>query len=90
MGNPFFDFYNTDGIAPTKKFRSVVIYHFVRKLLSKPNLDLRKGPNQKTHESESVGFLVWALPIHMAPKTNIISLGLLFFLVPMFLSDKVF
>ena len=32
------------------------------KLLSDSNFDLRKCPNQKMHESESVFFLVWALP----------------------------
>ena len=31
-------------------------------MLSKTILDLGKCPNQKTHESESAGFLVWALP----------------------------
>ena len=25
-------------------------------------LDLRRRPNQKTHESENASFLVWALP----------------------------
>ena len=34
----------------------------MRKLLSKLILDFGKCPNQKTHESESAGFLVWALP----------------------------
>ena len=45
-----------------KIFRIVIIYDFVSKLLSKTILDLGKGPNQKTHESENAGFLVWALP----------------------------
>ena len=34
----------------------------MRKLLSKLILDFGKCPNQKTHESESAVFLVWALP----------------------------
>ena len=33
-----------------------------RTVLSKTILDFRKCPNKKTHESESVGFLVWSLP----------------------------
>ena len=45
------------------KFRIVIIYDFVSKLLSKTILDLGKCPNQKTHERESAGFLVWALPM---------------------------
>ena len=40
----------------------------MRKLCSKMILDLKKCPNKKTHESESVGFRVWALP-----KVKIIS-----------------
>ena len=35
----------------------------MRKLLSKLILDFGKCPNQKTHESESAGFLVRALPV---------------------------
>ena len=31
-------------------------------MLSETILDLRKCPNKKTHESESAGFLIWALP----------------------------
>ena len=31
-------------------------------MLSETILDLGKCPNQKTHESESAGFLIWALP----------------------------
>ena len=40
-----------------------MICHFIRKLLSKLILDFGKCPNQKMHESESAGFLVWALPM---------------------------
>ena len=34
----------------------------MRKLLSKSILDFGKCPNPKTHEGESAGFLIWALP----------------------------
>ena len=62
MGNPFFfTFSNTDRTAP-KNFRTVIKWHFIRKLLSKLMLDLKKCPNQKMHESESACFLVWELP----------------------------
>ena len=46
---------------PPPQFRSVNIQHFIRKMLSKLILDLGKCPNQKTHVSESAGFLVWPL-----------------------------
>ena len=39
----------------------VIIQDLIKQLLSESILDLRKWPNQKTHESESGGFLVWAL-----------------------------
>ena len=58
----FLTFLNIDRNAPKKKFRTVNMYDFKRKLLSKSILDLGKCPNQKTHESESACFLVWALP----------------------------
>ena len=35
----------------------------MKTLLSKLILDFGKCPNQKTHESESAGFLVQALPM---------------------------
>ena len=59
----FFPFFNTDRNAPKVFFRTVIIEHFIRKLLLKLTLDLGKCPNQKTHESESAGFLFWALPV---------------------------
>ena len=45
-----------------KKFSSVIMYTFQSNLLSELILDLRRCPNQKTHESEIAGFLLWALP----------------------------
>ena len=51
-------FLNTDQNAPKQNLE-----HFIRKLLSKLILGLGKGTKQKTHESESVGFLVEALPV---------------------------
>ena len=69
----FFTFLNTDRNAPKKKFRIVIIQHFIRKLLSKLILDLRKCPNQKTHESESAGFLVLTKTLQKCFRTVIIQ-----------------
>ena len=58
---PFFDFFlNIDQNIP-KKFRTVIIHYFTRKMLSESILDLGKCPNQKMHESESACFPVEAL-----------------------------
>ena len=61
MGHPFFDFVKYRSEHCKKKFIWVIMYYFMRKMLSEPILDLRKCPNWKTHESESAGFLVGAL-----------------------------
>ena len=44
------------------KIKYVFRYTFVSNLILVLNLDLGKCPNQKTHESESADFLLWALP----------------------------
>ena len=59
MANPFFDFFKTDQNAPIF-CRTVIIYQFIRKIVSKVILDLGKCPNRKMHESESACFLVRA------------------------------
>ena len=61
MGKPFFDFVK---YRPKRSnfFRIVIIYHFMRKMLSDSILDLGKCPNRKTHEGESACFPVGALP----------------------------
>ena len=41
------------------------------KLLLKMNSNLGKFPNQKTHESESAGFLVWPFPMAKILYKNI-------------------
>ena len=62
IGNPFFERPFLRRNAQKKESRTEIIYDFIQKLLSETILDLWKCPNQKTHESESTGSLVWALP----------------------------
>ena len=57
----FFTFSNTDQTLQ-KKFRALIIQHYIRKLLSKLILDCGKCPNQKTCIFTSQHFPVWALP----------------------------
>ena len=58
----FLTFFNTDRNTPQKKFRTVIIQDFMRKLLSKMILDLGKCPKQKTCTFTFMRFLVGALP----------------------------
>ena len=57
IGNPFFGtlFFGTK--CSTKKFRTVIIQHFIKKLLSDLIPDLGKCPNQKTHEIRKYTYL---------------------------------
>ena len=61
IGNTFF---NAICLDETHQFffETVIVEDFISKMLLESILDLRKCPNQKMHESESAGFLVWALP----------------------------
>ena len=61
MGNIFFIFLNTDQNAPIF-FRTVIIQHFIRNLLSKLILDHKKCPNQKTCSFTFMHFQVGELP----------------------------
>ena len=64
MGNPFLTFFFLILTkTPQNIFGTVIIYHFIGKLLSKLILDLRKCPNPKMHESESADFLVGHFPL---------------------------
>ena len=59
MGNPYFYFFLIcDQNALKNKFSYVIMYTFRSNLI----LDLGKCLNQKTHESESAGFLLCAVP----------------------------
>ena len=60
----FFTFLIIDQNALKKKFSFVIRYTFQSNLLLELILDLGKCPYQKTHESESAGFLLRALLEH--------------------------